>query len=97
VNHLNSPGTDHDTGAQLRTASDVIARTLGQSAVLIQLGTNRIYELNATGTRVWDLLVKGATRDDLIAALHQEYDGDRDGISEAVDELLESLRAEGLI
>jgi hypothetical protein len=46
---------------------------------------------------VWDLLVKGATRDDLIAALHQEYDGDRDGISEAVDELLESLRAEGLI
>lgn len=82
---------------RIKAASDVIARTLGQSAVLIHLGTNRIFELNDTGSRVWDLLSNGATRAELIDALADEFEGDRAGISEAVDQLLDALRAEGLI
>jgi hypothetical protein len=97
MSYPNSAGTDPDAAARLRTASDVIARTLGESAVLIRLSTNRIYELNATGARVWDLVVKGATRDDIVAALQQEFEGDRVEISDAVDDLLANLRAEGLM
>jgi hypothetical protein len=94
VNSSNLPAAD---AARLRTASDVIARSLGQSSVLIRLSTNRIYELNVTGARIWELLAKGATRDEIIEALQQEFDADRIGISEAVDALLQTLRVEGLI
>jgi hypothetical protein len=97
MSYPNSAGTEPDAAGRLRAASDVIARTLGESAVLIRLSTNRIYELNATGVRVWDLVVKGATRDDIVAALQQEFEGDRVEISDAVDDLLANLRAEGLM
>jgi len=79
----------------LRPAADVIARRLGDSAVLIRLNTNRIYELNATGARVWELLSEGATRDQVVDALGREFD--EEGIGAAVDELIGVLRAEGLV
>jgi len=79
----------------LRPAGDVIARKLGDSAVLIRLNTNRIYELNATGARIWELLSDGATRQQVVDALRTEFDDDE--IGSAVDELLDVLRAEGLV
>ncbi len=79
----------------LRPAPDVVARDLGDSAVLIRLSTNRIYELNPTGARIWELLANGATRQDIIEALEREFDGE--GIAAEVDELLGTFEAEGLI
>jgi len=79
----------------LRPAADVIARRLGDSAVLIRLNTNRIYELNATGARVWELLSEGATRDQVVDVLGREFD--EEDIGAAVDELIGVLRAEGLV
>ena len=79
----------------LRPAADVIARRLGDSAVLIRLNTSRIYELNATGARIWELLAEGATREQVVDALGREFD--EEGIGAAVDELIGVLRAEGLV
>lgn len=41
-----SESTEDRAEKPLRPASDVISRTLGESAVLIRLHTNKIYELN---------------------------------------------------
>jgi hypothetical protein len=79
----------------LRPAADVIARRLGDSAVLIRLNTNRIYELNATGARIWELLAEGATREQVVDALGREFD--EGGIGAAVEELIGVLRTEGLV
>jgi Coenzyme PQQ synthesis protein D (PqqD) len=79
----------------IRPASDVIARNLGDAAVLISLNNSRIYELNATGARAWEFISEGITRDQLVEKLQQEFDGD--DIPEAVNALIDSLRAEGLI
>jgi hypothetical protein len=79
----------------LRPAADVIARRLGESAVLIRLNTSKIYELNATGARIWELLAEGATRQRVVDTLGREFDDD--GIGAAVDELIDVLRAEGLV
>jgi hypothetical protein len=79
----------------LRPAADVIARHLGESAVLIRLKTNRIYELNATGARIWELLSDGATRQQVVDSLAREFDDD--SIGAAVDELIDVLQAEGLV
>ena len=87
--HSNRPGAG-------RPASDVVARRLGESAVLIRLTTNRIYELNATGARVWELVQQGLSRDDMVGRLAGEFEISSLAIAPDVDELLQMLHVEGL-
>ncbi len=81
----------------VRPASDIIARQLGESAVLIRMRTSRIYELNATGARIWELLKQHARRDAVVESLLTEFHIDRRDAEAAVDELIETLRQEGLL
>jgi hypothetical protein len=81
----------------VRPAQDVVAQRLGDSAVIVRLTTNRIYELNATGRRIWELMRDGATRDGMLARLVEEFDVQPDAVGCELDELLDALRAEGLI
>src|SRR6476620_5930299 len=83
--------------AALRPAADIVDRNLGETAVLIRLQTKKIYELNATGARIWDLLKAGFTKEHVVDALASEFNTDREALSQAVEELLDTLRAEGLI
>lgn len=76
--------------------SDVVARRVGDSAVLVRLATNRIYELNATGARIWELLTQQKPRTEIIDVLEREFAADRPELEIAFDELIASLRAEGL-
>jgi hypothetical protein len=82
--------------AVARPAADVVARRLGDSAVLIRLTTNRIYELNATGARVWELVQQGMSRDEVVDRLTQEFGAAFSVIAADVDDLLRMLRDEGL-
>jgi Coenzyme PQQ synthesis protein D (PqqD) len=77
-------------------AEGVISRTFGESAVLIRLRTNRIYELNDTGARIWDLIQAGSTREQLIERLLTEFDVEHERLTEAVDTFLGELRVDGL-
>jgi Coenzyme PQQ synthesis protein D (PqqD) len=80
----------------VQPASDVVARRLGKSAVLIRLTTNRIYELNATGVRVWELVQQGLSRDAVVERLSSEFGVSVPLIRRDVDDLLRTLHAEGL-
>jgi hypothetical protein len=70
---------------------------VGTSAVLIHLETNRIFELNATGSRVWSLLEEGLDRDAICARLQEEFSGSSDEVVREVDELLAELERERII
>ena len=80
-----------------RPASDVVARRLGDSAVLIRLTTNRIYELNETGARVWELLQTGSSVETIVEMLGREFEEPSDVIRADIDALLLRLTGEGLI
>ncbi len=86
-----------------KPSPDVVSRRLGDSAVLIRLSTNRIFELNATGARLWDLLQQPFDRDGLVdmdglvAVLSREFDGPEDTIRADAEALLRSLTVEGLV
>jgi hypothetical protein len=82
---------------KLRPSPDVIARNVGTSAVLIHLNSNRIFELNATGSRVWSLLEQGLDRDTICARLQAEFDSSPDDVSREVDDLLSELIRERII
>ena len=40
-------------------SADVVAEMTGDHMVLIHMQTNKIFELNRTGARVWELLGEG--------------------------------------
>jgi len=80
-----------------RPAADVVSRRVGDVAVLVRLTTNRIYELNETGARLWELASAGVTRDEILRQLTREFDADSAVVANEVDDLLEMFRAEGLL
>jgi hypothetical protein len=85
------------SAAPLRPSPDVVSRSVGSAAVLIHLGTNRIFELNATGSRIWALLEQGLNRDAVCAQIRQEFDAPAPDADQAVDDLLAELMREQLI
>ena len=81
----------------VRPASDVVSRRVGDAVVLISLATNRIYELNVTGARVWELMGSGSTPDTMSAQVVREFTVTPDVASTELDTLMNMLRTEGLI
>ena len=83
--------------ARWRQGADVAARRLEDEVVLVNLQTNHIYSLNATGSRVWELLDVPRTRAEVVDALVTEFDVERPTIERETDELLASLSDAQLI
>ncbi len=81
----------------LRPSPEVISRRLDRAGVLVHLSTNRIFELNETGIRIWELLAEGRDRQSLIDHLVREFDVDAERAAREVSDLLHQLQQEGLI
>lgn len=84
-------------GTRLRPSSEVVHQSLEGEAVLVHLRTNRIYALNATGARLWELLSEGCDRAELERRLLGEFEVGPAQLRRELDELLGSLAAEGLV
>jgi hypothetical protein len=81
-------------GAEHRIAEGVLARSVGDSLVLFHPGTERLLTLNATGARVWQLLVEGMKSSQIVERLLDEYAGPESLIRQQVGEFLAHLEAE---
>jgi Coenzyme PQQ synthesis protein D (PqqD) len=80
----------------IRRRPDVVARRVGETAVLVHLGSNRIYELNDTGARIWALSADGATVEGLVDRLEREFEVDRGQLASEVALIVDDLVREGL-
>jgi hypothetical protein len=76
---------------------DVVWRRVDEEAVLVNLKTNRIYSLNLTGARLWELISDGNDREAAEAALLEEFDVEESELRNEVAAVLEELAKEGLI
>lgn len=81
----------------LKRKQDVISRPFGDAAVLVDLTTNEVFELNRTGYRIWELLEHVQDRQALADSLEQEFEVDRKRLESEIDELIEELRRQNLI
>jgi hypothetical protein len=81
----------------VRRQNDVVSRKVGDRLVVVNLQTNRIYELNPTASRLWELLETGRDRDELEQAMLEEFDVRESDLSVNLDETLTLLSSEGLI
>jgi hypothetical protein len=77
--------------------ADVLVRRTGETAVIVDLTTNRIFELNPVGARVWELLASGADEASLLRQLGEEFEAGADELARDVHDLLAALQREKLI
>jgi hypothetical protein len=65
--------------------------------VLVNLRTNRIFELNRTGARLWELLGEGSSESQIVEGLRAEFEVPQEDLEREVRTLIGSLLDEGLI
>jgi hypothetical protein len=76
---------------------DVVARRVEDEVVLVHLGRNEIFALNATGARLWELLAEGCSVSEANGQLSREYDVGVEQVRAETDALLKRLSDEGLV
>lgn len=81
----------------LRPSKDVVFRVLEDEAVLVHLETNRIYSLNPSGARFWQLFADGWGQTEIRRELCREFDVSAEQVDAEIDGLLASLESEGLV
>jgi len=84
-------------GTRLRRSADAVSNRLGDGGVLVNLRTNRIFELNATGMRAWELIGEGSTVHEVERRLGDEFDGDAERVRLELAQLIGDLAREGLV
>lgn len=82
---------------RLSPSPDAIATRVGDEIVLVHLDTDQIYSLNPTGARIWELVCEVADRAEIARRMLAEFDVAPAELEAAIDELLASFAASGLL
>ena len=76
---------------------EAVANRMGEAVVLVHVGTDRIFELNSSAARIWDLLAQGLDRETISSQLAQEFNISKDQAYQETGDLLSSLISERII
>ena len=85
------------TRGRLQVSGEVVSRRLGDEVILVNLTTDRVYALNATAARVWEMLAVRRSPASIERKLAEEFVVDGSKISRDVARLLAALRAKKLV
>jgi len=81
-----------------RRSPDLVTTSISDDElVLLHLQTHQYYSLNTTGRFIWNELVNGRTADEVVDAVLDRWEGDRDEIRSYVRDLIEDLKNEQLV
>lgn len=90
-------GGGHSGSSRVRQSPDVVSSRLGDAGVLVHLQTNRIFEVNATGLRIWELIGEGRTLAEIQEVLQSEFDVEPERLRQEFLALVTELAREGLV
>ncbi len=76
---------------------DVVSEILDGQAVVLNLRTGCYHTLNASGTRLWELLERDGDVETATRTLLAEYDTSEETLRADVDKVLSELRDRGLL
>ena len=76
---------------------DAVANRMGDHMVVVHIGTDRIFELNSTAARIWDLLSGGFSRGEIQRMISQEFNEPETLVAKQIEDLLASLISENII
>ena len=75
----------------------VMARTVGDETVILDLASGTYYGLDPVGARMWQLMTDGQTLAAVCETLLDEYEVTREALEGDILRLTEELRARGLV
>jgi predicted methyltransferase len=81
----------------LRVSRDVISRRLGDEVILVNLKTDRVYALNQTAARFWELLASRRSIQSIERQLMREFTVEPSKLGRHISGLLSTLKAKKLI
>ena len=70
---------------------------LEEETIVVDPRTREVHLLNDTAGRVWELLASSCSLEELTEVLAEEYEASPEAVRVAVEELLNGLRAKGLL
>jgi hypothetical protein len=75
---------------------DQVSSPVGEEAVILDVGEGMYYGVNPVGSRVWELIQRPTSVDDICQTIHREYDVAADRCESDVLAFLERLVDSGL-
>ncbi len=80
----------------IKIKKDFVLKNIADNYIVISVGQdnvniNSMITTNETGAFLWELLQKGATKEELVQAVIKEYDADEDVVSSDVDKFIQKL------
>jgi len=100
INFMMAEFSQKDGGAwsrRIKPSTKVVSSRLGEVGVLVHLETNRIFELNATGVRIWELAGEGRTLGEIEATLQREFEVTPERLRTELLALVAELAREGMV
>ena len=91
------PNDPAKPGLRYRANPDIIANRVADLIVLVHLQNDKIFSLNRTASRFWELLSAGQGLVEIRQQLKEEFDVAESHLTVEMDELLASLSSEGFI
>jgi hypothetical protein len=88
---------DKPADGRYQTSPDAAYAAVENGAVIIHLGTNRYFSLNATAAVVWTMLDAGEATDVIVAALARDFAIDDGTARAAVDRTVTQFVEAGLL
>jgi len=86
-----------DTDVTFQIPPSVVAQEVEGEAVILDLGSGRYFGLDVAGTRIWQLLGEGKSRETVLRAMLAEFDVDEERLRRDLEALLAELLARGLV
>ncbi len=81
----------------IRAHPDVVSQRLDDEVVLVNLQTNRIFALNPTAARYWELLVDGHSQEEIVDVMTAEFDVSAEHLRGEIASLVAALSDEHLV
>ena len=97
---ITTPISDTDAGTldrRYRLAEQVVIDRLGDAMVAVQLGTDKIFDLNETAARLVELLGEGRTAGEAANVIAGEYDATAEAVRQDVVSTVSTLITESVL
>lgn len=78
-------------------SEDVLSQEIQDETVLLDLKSEDYFGMNRVGSRVWQLIGEGKTREDMLEALAAEFEVEKEGLARDLDLFISDLAQAGLV
>lgn len=82
---------------KIRVNESIVCSELDDEMVLLNVETGVYFGLDAIGAEIWKLLVKGASEDEIVIRLLEEYDVQPEMVRVDVTAFVGALTSKGIV